>query len=88
MHEFGFGSLNLTASDFLAPDQIVQIGYPPNRIDLLTTIPGVFFENCYPQRQMIDIDGVSTSFIDLENLKQNKRASGPAQDLADLENLA
>jgi predicted nucleotidyltransferase len=87
LHDFGFGSLGLTASDFLTPDQIIQIGYPPSRIDLLTTVPGVLFKNCYPRRQLIDIDGLSVSFIDLEDLKRNKRASGRAQDLADLENL-
>lgn len=88
LHEFGFGTLGLTPEDFLEPDQIVQLGYPPNRIDLLTTIPGVSFENCYPQRQVIDIDGIAVNFIDLESLKRNKQASGRAQDLADLENLS
>ncbi len=87
LHEFGFGSLGLTPSDFLEPDQIIQLGYPPNRIDLLTIIPGVTFNACYSQREVIDIDGIPVNFIDLENLKKNKRASGRAQDLADLENL-
>ena len=88
LHEFGFGTLGLTPGDFLEPDQIVQLGYPPNRIDLLTTIPGVSFESCYPGRQVIDVDGIVVNFIDLESPKKNKRASGRAQDLADLENLS
>lgn len=88
LHEFGFGTLGLTPEDFLEPDQIVQLGYPPNRIDLITTIPGVNFEICYPDRKVIDIDGIAVNFIDLESLKTNKRASGRAQDLADLENLS
>lgn len=50
-------------------------------------ISGVSFESCYPQRQVIDINGIAVNFIDLESLKRNKRASGRAQDLADLENL-
>jgi len=47
LKQFGFGSLGLKAADFLVPDQIIQLGYPPNRIDLMTTPPGVDFETCY-----------------------------------------
>jgi len=87
LNQFGFGSLGLTASDFLVPDQIIQLGYPPHRIDLLSTLPGVDFETCYTARVPVEIEGVTVNFIDLENLKKNKRASGRHQDLADLENL-
>lgn len=87
LQKFGFGSLDLKPDDFLVVDQIIQIGYPPNRIDLLTTLPGVDFIQCYAQRVIIDLDGVAVNFIDLENLKKNKQASGRYQDLADLENL-
>lgn len=86
--QFGFGSLGLKAEDFLTPDQIIQLGYPPNRIDLLTGIDGVDFENCYPLRLEVDIDNVVVNFIDLDNLRKNKKASGRLQDLADLENLS
>ena len=85
--DFGFGSLVLEAADFLVPDQIIQLGYPPNRIDLITTLPGVDFENCYETRVVILVDQIPVDFIDLENLKRNKRASGRLQDLADLANL-
>lgn len=84
---FGFGSLGLTEADFLAPDQIIQLGYPPNRIDLLTSLSGVDFTVCYPARLDVDLDGMTVAFIDLENLKKNKRAAARTQDLADLENL-
>ena len=87
LQKFGFGSLDLKPDDFLVVDQIIQLGYPPNRIDLLTTLPGVDFVECYTQRVIIDLDGVAVNFIDLENLKKNKQASGRYQDLADLENL-
>src|SRR5712692_1008652 len=56
LDQFGFGSLGLKAEDFLEPDQIVQLGYPPNRIDLLTTAPGVEFETCYAARVPVQID--------------------------------
>lgn len=87
LEDFGFGSLGLTTEDFLVPDRIVQLGYPPSRIDLITTLPGVVFEECYPSRLEIFVDDLTIHFIDLENLKNNKRASGRYQDLADLENL-
>jgi len=87
LEQFGFASLGLKAEDFLVPDQIIQLGYPPNRIDILTTLPGVEFSECYPRRIVVEIEGVSLNFIDLENLKRTKGASGRLQDLADLENL-
>ncbi len=88
LEQFGFGSLALQADDFLTPDQIIQLGYPPNRIDLITTPPGVEFESCYVSRIQVEIDETSVNFIDLKNLKKNKQAAGRLQDLADLENLA
>jgi hypothetical protein len=87
LEQFGFGSLGLTEEDFSHPDQIVQLGYPPNRIDILVSASGVDFATCYTSRVQIKLEYVSISFIDLENLKINKRASNRAQDLADLENL-
>ena len=84
---FGFGSLGLTIDDFLTPDQVIQLGYPPNRIDLITTPDGVEFQTCYLSRIEVKIDDIIVNFIDLENLKKNKKASGRLQDLADLENL-
>jgi predicted nucleotidyltransferase len=87
LEEFGFSSLGLQSEDFLTPDQIIQLGYPPSRIDLLTTIDGVNFENCYPLRLEVTIDNIVVNFIDLDNLRKNKQASGRVQDLADLENL-
>jgi predicted nucleotidyltransferase len=87
LKQFGFGSLGLQASDFLEPDQVIQLGYPPARIDLITTAPGVEFESCYGSRVEVEIEGVVVNFIDLESLKTSKRATGRLQDLADLENL-
>lgn len=87
LDQFGFASLGLQATDFLEPNQIIQFGNPPNRIDLLISIPGVDFEICYRSRVSILIDDVPANFIDLDNLKKNKKASGRSSDLADLENL-
>ena len=87
LEQFGFGSLGLKEEDFLIPDQIIQLGYPPSRIDLITTLSGVDFASCYASRVQIDIDEIQVNFIDLENLRKNKQASGRHQDLADLESL-
>jgi len=63
------------------------MGYPPNRIDILTSVKGVNFEHCYASRIQVPIEEVTVNFIDLDNLKKTKRAAGRMQDLADLENL-
>jgi hypothetical protein len=87
LSEFGFGNLGLIAEDFQCPDQIIQLGYPPNRIDLITTPDGIDFITCYQEKIEVIIDNIFVNFIDLENLRKNKQASGRLQDLADLENL-
>ena len=87
LKDFGFGSLGLTVKDFLEPDIVVQLGYPPNRIDLMTAPKGVDFQNCYADRIEVEIEGTCINFIDLANLKKNKFATGRHQDLADLEHL-
>ncbi|MBA4383222.1 MAG: hypothetical protein C0410_00655 [Anaerolinea sp.] len=85
--QFGMGSLGLKEEDFLLPDQVIQIGYPPDRIDILVSITGVEFSECYPKRVELILNDVKIDFIDLEHLKQNKKASARLQDLADLEKL-
>ena len=87
LEQFGFGSLGLRKEDFLIPDQTIQLGYLPNRIDLITTLSGVDFATCYSSRVKIELDGIQIDFIDIENLKKNKQASGRLQDLADIESL-
>ena len=87
LEQFGFASLKLSMEDFLESGQIIQLGHPPNRIDLMTSLTGVNFEACYEKRKILDVDGLDINFIDLENLKANKKATGRHQDLADLENL-
>jgi hypothetical protein len=85
--KFGFGSLDLKTDDFLESDQVIQLGYPPNRIDILTALKGIEFDECYQARVEVEIQGLSIAFVDLESLKKNKKATGRPQDLADAENL-
>ncbi len=87
LEDFGFGSLNLDAEDFLEEGQIVQLGYAPNRIDIMTSLDGVEFEECYQSREVIDIDGIQVNFISRRHLTDNKRATGRTQDIADAEHL-
>lgn len=88
LEHFGFGSLGLRAEDFLEADQVVQLGHPPYRIDILTSLSGVEFADCYAAKMRIVIDETDIDFIDMESLKVNKRATGRLQDLADVENLS
>jgi len=87
LDRFGFGSLNLTTRDFTKDDQIIQLGYPPNRIDIITSVTGLTFTECYPKKNSFLIEGVEVQTISLEDLKKNKKASGRYKDLDDLENL-
>jgi len=87
LRQFGFSNPDLTEQDFLTPGIVVQLGYPPNRIDILTQATGVDFEECYSSRMELEVGGLRICFIDVENLRKNKKATGRLQDLADLENL-
>lgn len=87
LEAFGFASLGLTIDDFVELDQVVQLGYEPNRIDILTSISGVRFEDAYPLRVVTNIDGVDVPMIDRTSLVANKRATGRPRDLLDAEEL-
>jgi hypothetical protein len=87
LNEFGLGSIGLKKEDFLKTDEFIQIGYPPNRIDLVLSCDGVDFQTCYQIRKEVDVEGLKISFIDLDSLKINKKATGRLQDLADIEHL-
>ena len=86
-NRFGLASFGLTRNDFLSKESVIQIGHPPHRIDIVLDIDGVSFEKAYPNKQLVQIDGVPISFIGLEDLKKNKKATGRFRDLDDLENL-
>ncbi len=85
--EFGFASAELETALFLEEGKIVRMGVPPLRIEILTTISGVSFRDCYSHRVTAQIDGLEVPVISLEHLKINKRASGRFKDLADLDQL-
>ncbi len=88
LREFGFDSPQLSEKLFLKEKNIVRMGIAPIRIEILTTISGVSFEDCFKQRIVDEIDGIEVSIISLSHLKINKKASGRHKDLDDLENLS
>ncbi len=84
---FGFGSLPIFEQDFLKEDLVLQLGYEPIRIDILTSLTGVSFQECYARCVKAKFEDLAINFLDLENLKRNKLASGRQKDLGDVENL-
>ena len=88
LNAFGFASLGLTAKDFLEPGTIIQLGHPPNRIDLVTSISGVTFAQAWEHRVSDRIEGLIMLFVDKQTLLTNKAASGRPKDLADLDALS
>lgn len=80
-------AMGVTRADFGRPDQVVQVGLPPRRIDILTAISGVAFADAWPDRVTHETAGLHVPFLGRSALVRNKRASGRAKDLADLEAL-
>jgi predicted nucleotidyltransferase len=85
--DFGLSSLGLTKSDFMQEGYVTQIGYPPLRIDLLNSIDGVKFEDAFPNRLSVDVNGFNVNYIGLKEFIKNKTASGRSQDIADLKEI-
>ena len=84
--EFGapVAALGVSARDLQAPDLVVQIGLPPRRIDLLTSLTGIEFAEAWDRRALFPVDDLDVPFLDRESLLVNKRAAGRPKDLADV----
>jgi hypothetical protein len=87
LRAFGFDVPELNKSLFQEPKHVIRMGVPPVRLEILSSIDGVSFQDCYPRRETVEMDGVEVDVISLADLKANKRASGRHQDLNDLEKL-
>jgi len=83
----GFPAAKVKASMFQKRGMIFMFGREPVRVDILTEVSALDFEASYARRQMADWDGVQVPLVSFDDLKTNKRSSGRAKDLADLENL-
>lgn len=87
LKDFGFDTPQLSEELFLKEKNIVRMGIAPIRIEILNSISGVAFEDCYREKMIEEIDGIKVNIINLEHLKKNKKASGRHKDLDDVENL-
>jgi len=87
LNQFGFLDSGFKESDFTEPEQMIQLGRAPNRIDLLTSISGVTTDDAFASRVAAELDGIPVFMLSKDALIRNKRAVGRAQDLADLETL-
>ncbi|MCE7059830.1 DUF6036 family nucleotidyltransferase [Dyadobacter sp. CY343] len=85
--EFGFSSLMFSKEDFLKENIINQIGYPPLRIDILTSVDGITFAEAYSNRKSLEMGALEVAFIGLNQLIANKKASNRPQDIVDIESL-
>ncbi len=84
---FGFGDSSVSPELFITPNRVFRMGNPPLRIELLTDISGVEFAECWEKRVIFVADGISINIINLDDLKQNKLASGRIKDKNDIANL-
>lgn len=85
---FGAPLVDLTVADLSNPGIVFQMGLPPSRIDILTGISGVSFDEAWPRRMMATVAGQELPFLGKEDLLANKRAAGRPKDLADVAALA
>lgn len=87
LSDFGFSSLNLTGDDFLKTDSVIELGIAPLRIDIITDIYGVSFEEAFTRRAVFTFEGLSINLISREDLIKIKTASGRDIDRADVKKL-
>jgi hypothetical protein len=87
LNAFGFSSTELTVRDFQSPDKIIQLGVVPVRIDLVTSLSGVTWEEAFKGREKGQYGDVPVFYIGRKELIKNKRSSGRIKDKADLEAL-
>ncbi len=82
--DFGAPLSGLTLDDLKTPGTVFQIGLPPRRIDILTAIDGVGFEDAWPERFEVELEGLKIPIIGRDHLLQNKKAAGRPKDKADV----
>ncbi|MBN2343831.1 MAG: hypothetical protein JXR45_20200 [Deltaproteobacteria bacterium] len=88
LNQFGMGDVGLKESDFLQLGKIIQLGIPPNRIDIITSVDGLSFENAFLKRMMTTYRDIPLPVICKEDLIINKQSTGRDQDALDAKKLA
>ncbi len=84
---FGMGGLDIQAEDFMSAGNVIQLGLPPNRIDILTDLETLDFEKCYADREVVQVGEYTVNFIDFESLIVSKKMAARPQDRADVKKL-
>jgi len=87
LEEFGFGSLDLTTSDLQDPDKVVQLGVAPVRVDLITSLTGVSWQEAFSGKVQGTFGNVPVYYLGRKEFLSNKKALGRKKDLADIEAL-
>ena len=87
LKDFGFGTVDISIEDFLKKDYVVQLGFPPNRIDIMTSVTGLNFDEAWKEKKEINFEGENINFISLHHLRINKKQTGRDKDNLDLKNL-
>ncbi|GKT10621.1 hypothetical protein [Desulforhabdus sp. TSK] len=87
LNEFGFGAAGLTTEDFLKENMVVQLGVPPVRVDIVTSLTGISWEEAYSNKVQGKYGNVPVFYIGRQEFISNKKATGRHKDLADLEAL-
>lgn len=87
LNRFGFNHGEASTDLFMESGNIIRMGFPPMRIEILNQIDGVDFDECYARQTLGRIEGINIPIISIEDLLKNKAASGRTKDLADIEAL-
>ena len=87
MLKFGFGPYDFDLKDFIQKPSGVSFTMNFDKIEILTEVLGITFEECYKNHVVVELDGVPVRMLGLSDLIKSKRATGRAKDLADLDNL-
>ncbi len=87
LKDFGFGALGLSLEDFQNPENIIQLGVPPVRVDLIASIDGVSWEEAWQGKDQGHYGGVPVFFLGRKEFIANKKATGRHKDLADIDAL-
>ncbi|MFA4916645.1 MAG: hypothetical protein WC560_08250 [Syntrophales bacterium] len=85
--DFGIPDEAISEGLFLEKNKVIRMGVPPVRLEVITSASGVAFNECYSNREVVEVGGIPINIISLQDLKKNKRAAGRHKDLADMEYL-
>ncbi len=85
--QFGFEEINISEEDIAKKDKIVQLGYPPNRIDIITSISGVSFNNAWKNKVKAKFGKEEIFIISLDDYIKNKKASNRKKDNFDIDEI-